>query len=406
MNPLKIVMCAEGAQYEMGGVGLVAVPPMAQALAALGHCVVLDIFGPVIPGAEEFVTSDASRAFAQNLVAFSYPARGRYAFAPRAVSSVKAHIARADFVMLHSLYSFAVLIGYGAARWHRKKYGLRPHGVLAPFQRTVSAGRKKLYNLLAANQILNHSSIIFYTAVGEREEAAPLNIAAPSVIIPHGIALEPFAHLPPRGAFRQKYLNGFTGPLLLYLGRLNAKKGLDLLIQAMQQVHARLPDARLALVGAGDPPEFAAQVQAWIREANVQDVVVMPGLLIGDEKMCALADADVFVLPSYAENFSFALFEAMAARVPVVISDTLNFAPMVERAGAGRVVPRESAALANAIMELLGAPDTRQAMAARGAQLAAQYSWSAVGKQLERAILAVLQNEPLPRDLVLGTAPL
>jgi len=404
MNPLKIVMCAEGARAEMGGVGLVAVPPMARALAARGHSVVLEIFGPVIPGAEDFVTTDASRAFEQNLVAFTYPARGRYAFAPRAVPSVHAHIARADFVMLHSLYSFAVLTGYGAARWHRKKYGLWLHGVLTPFQRTISAGRKKLYNQLAANGILNHAAVIFYNAVGERAETAPLRIAAPSVIIPHGIDLEPFAHLPPRGAFRRKYLNAFAGPLLLYLGRLNAKKGLDLLAQAMRQVHAKMPAVRLALVGAGDPPEFAAQVQTWIREANVQDVVVLPGLLVGQEKLQALADADVFVMPSHAENFSFAMFEAMAARVPVVISDTLNFAPMVERAGAGRVVPREGSAFARAIMELLDAPETRQAMAARGAQLAAQYSWSAVGKQMERAILAVVQNEPLPRDLVLGTA--
>ena len=214
--------------------------------------------------------------------------------------------------------------------------------------------------------------------------------------------MEPFARLPARGAFRAKYLNGFKGALLLYLGRLNAKKGLDVLLNAMQQVHAKMPDARLAIVGAGDPPEFAAQVQAWVQADGLAQNVVMPGLLMGAEKLQAFADADIFVLPSHAENFSFAMFEAMAARLPVVISDTLNFAPEIARMGAGRVVAREPRAFAEALMQLLAAPDTRHAMGEQGAQLAARYSWSAVGKQMERALEAVIRNEPLPRDLILG----
>ncbi len=401
---MNIVMCSEGARLEMGGVGLVAVPPIARALAALGHRVVLELFGPNIPGAEDFLTTDAARAFREPLVAITYPARGRYAFAPRALPVVQSHIARADFVMLHSLYSFAVLSGYLSARWHRKKYGIWPHGVLAPFQRTVNAEQKKLYNLFAADGILNQAAVIFYNAVGEREEAASLNLRAPSVIIPHGLDLEPFRQMPPRGAFRAKFFNGFDGTLLVYLGRLNAKKGLDLLIQAMQHVHAKIPNARLAIVGAGDPPEFTAQVQTWIRDANLQDTIVLTGLLMGAEKMSALADADIFVLPSYAENFSFAMFEAMAAHLPVIISDTLNFAPEVQRVGAGRVVPRDAVLFANAMCELAASLETRRALGAQGARLAARYSWNAVGKQMERAIAALVQNEPLPRDLVLGQA--
>lgn len=402
IQPLKIVLCAEGARVEMGGLGLVAVPHIARALAALGHKVVLEIFGPVIPGAEDFVTADHASAFQKDLVGFTYPARWRYEFAPRAVMPVQAHIARADFVMLHSLYSFAVLTGSLAARWHHKKYGLWPHGVLAPFQRTVSAGRKDVYNRLAANPILEHASVIFFNAVGEREETQALHLSAPSVIIPHGIDLGPFTHMPPRGLFRQRYLNGFDGALVLFLGRLNAKKGLDLLIQAMKTVHARFPEARLAIVGSGDPPEFTGQVATWIRNAQLQQVIVTPGLLMGNDKLGALADADVFVMPSHAENFSFALFEAMAARLPVVISDTLNFAPQVESMGAGRVVARDATAFAEALVELCAAPDKRHDMGARGAQLAARYSWNSVGSQMDRTIRAIVQNEPLPNDLVLG----
>ncbi len=399
---MNIVLCSEGAWLKSGGMGLVAVPDIARALAELGHRVVLETFGPPIPGSESFLASDPARAFQDTLVAIRYPASGRYSFSRTGFQHVMEHAARADFVMLHSLYSFAVLSGYFAARRHGKKYGLWPHGVLAPFQRTVSAKKKAVYDRLLARRILEQAAVLFYNAVGERDEAAPLHLTAPSVIIPHGIEVEPFAHMPPRGAFRAKYLNGFDGALLLYLGRLNAKKGLDVLIHAMRRVAARAPDTRLAIVGAGDPPEYANQVRSWIRENGLEDFTVMSGLLLGRDKLQALADADVFVLPSHAENFSFAMFEAMAARIPVVISDTLNLAPEVERCGAGCVVAREPAAFANAILALLASPETRRTMGEQGAQLAARYSWSAVGKEMERTILALVQNQPLPRDLMMG----
>lgn len=402
-DALNILLCAEGARADAGGLGLVAVPHIARALAARGHHIVLDIFGPAIPGAEDFVMADAARAFRENSVAYAYPARGRYAFSHLGYLNVQEHAARADFVMLHSLYSFAVLSGYNGARRYKKKYGVWPHGVLAPFQRSVGQRKKKFYDVVFANRILQNASVLFYNAVGERDEAAPLQLRAPSVIIPHGIDLEPFAQLPARGAFREKYLGGFDGPLALYVGRLNAKKGLDLLIAALRQARVKHPALRLAIVGAGDPPEFAAQVQTWVRDANLQTAVVLPGLLMGDEKLRAFADADIFVLPSVAENFSFALFEAMGSRLPVVISETLNFAPQVARAQAGRVVAREASAFADALCELAAAPALRRDMGERGAQLAARYSWRTVGEQMERAIRALVADEPLPRDLVLGT---
>lgn len=401
---MNLVLMAEGARIEMGGVGLVAVPPIGQALARLGHRVTVEIFGPVIPGAEEFATTNPDAAFQENLAAILYPARGRYALSLAAVPHVWKHVRRADFVMLHSLYSFAVLTGYCAARVQGKKYGLWPHGVLAPFQRTVSPGRKALYDRFLTNRILNQASVIFYNALGERAEAASLQLQAPSVIIPHGIDTEPFAHLPARGAFRLKYFPGFEGPLVLYLGRLNAKKGLEILVQTMQQLRVKLPTARLAIVGAGDPPEFAVQLAGRIRDAGLTDCIAMPGLLMGDAKLAALADADIFVLPSRQENFSFAMFEAMASKIPVVVSDTLNFAPEVERFRAGLVVARNADAFADALVELSASRAMRQQLGEGGARLAERYTWSAVGKQMERVIEAIVSNQALPRDLVLGQA--
>jgi glycosyltransferase involved in cell wall biosynthesis len=251
------------------------------------------------------------------------------------------------------LYTFPALAGYWLARLYRKPFGLWPHGVLAPFQRTVSRYKKAVYNLLAARQILEKVNVLFYSTHGEREEARSLRLKTPSVIVPHGIDTTEYRQLPLRGLFRRQYLDGDIGPLILYLGRINAKKGLDLLVEAMRIIVARLPEVWLAIVGGGDPPSFMDQVKNWIKSRGLEQHVVMTDFLPNSVKLTAFADADVFVLPSQAENFGFAMLEAMASRVPVVITDTLNYADEVRRHKAGLVVRHDPQEFATAILGLL-----------------------------------------------------
>jgi glycosyltransferase involved in cell wall biosynthesis len=116
--------------------------------------------------------------------------------------------------------------------------------------------------------------------------------------------VEEYTQLPARGGFRTKFLRGFQGPLVLFLSRLNAKKGLDILAQAFAMVLEQMPEARLAIVGSGDPPRFESQVKGWLRECRINGQAITPGLLIGQEKLQAFADADVFVLPWQAVSRS------------------------------------------------------------------------------------------------------
>jgi len=136
-----------------------------------------------------------------------------------------------------------------------------------------------------------------------------------------------------------------------------------------------------------------------MQESGVDNRAVMPGLLIGQEKLQAFADADVFVLPSHAENFGFAVFEAMASRVPVVVSDTLNYAEEIRCYEAGLVVRREPQEFAAAILKLLSDPGLRRRMGQNGLRMAQAYSWESCGEKVERATQCILQNQPLPADL-------
>jgi glycosyltransferase involved in cell wall biosynthesis len=394
---------AEGASVRKGGVGLVGVPWIAKSLADRGHQVVLNVGGRVSPGAERFVCTDLERAIRQASGAgtfgvVTYPAYGSWAWAPRMIWRLRTHVREADFITLHSLYSFPVLAGYLLARSCGKPYGLWPHGVLAPFQRRIGAAKKRAYGLAVGGRILDHASVLFYSSPAEREEAADLGLRNPSAVLPHGFDVREYSCLPPRGLFRDRYLQGRAGPLIVFLSRLNAKKGLHLLVQAFRMVSREMPSALLAIVGAGDPPPFEGQVKRWVTECGVANQAVMPGLLTGEEKLTALADADVFVLPSQTENFGFAIFEAMASSVAVVVSEGVHYADEIHRHEAGLVVPCEAETFATAILKLARSPVLRKEMGENGKRLAQKYSWEKSAEQYEQCICSVLQGDPGVRE--------
>jgi len=399
---VKIVGFAEGARGDSPGI--VSIPTILNSTAACGHSVVLVMGGPVIPGKEKFVVPDAKSALMRKegsgtFGIVSIKSWSRWRFCPAILWRFNGLVRKADFITLHSLYSFPVLAGYLLARLHRKPYGIWPHGVLAPFQRQISVRKKSLYNALFANRILRNAAVIFYSAEGEREEAAPLGFRTPSVIVPDGFNADEFASLPPRGRFRKRFLNEHTGPMVLFLARLHAKKGLDLLIKAMQRVIAERPDTRLAIVGPWDPQSFRKEVLQWIKESGIESQTVLPGVAGPQMRLEAFTDTDVYVLPSHAENFGFSVFEAMACGVPVVVSETLNYAAQLSRSGAGLALPRSVDEFSSAIINLIDSKEIRREMGVCGRLFVRQYSLEETGAKVARTVESIVQRRPLPADL-------
>lgn len=400
---MRVLGFCEGARADSGGIGLIGVPLIHEALANRGHRDVLAVGGRPMPSATRMLTRriddvlELPDGAAAGVVPF--PALGRWCFSPALYQAAVAAAARVDFITLHSVFSFPVLAGYLVARRFKTPFGLWPHGVFAPVQREVGKNKKAIYSSVLARRILDGASVLFYSAEGERNEAAPLGLTTPSVVVPHGIDSAEFEKLPERGAFRQKYLAGHQGPLVLYLGRLNVKKGIDMLVQAMARVVRKHPEARLVIAGGGHPTSFVGRVEDWVARAGIQDAVVITGALDEREKLAAFADCDVFVLPSVSENFGFAMFEAMACGRAVVCSDSLNYASEVSRFDAGIVAERTPTAFAEAIALLLRDPDRRTRLGRNGQRLAARYSWENCGRLIETAVQCILAKQPFPSEL-------
>jgi len=156
--------------------------------------------------------------------------------------------------------------------------------------------------------------------------------------------------------------------VILFLGRINWKKGLDILVKAYALLAQRRDDVHLLIVG-DDQRSYAEKVRRWIADYGIPDRVTFTGMLTGREKLEAYAGSDLFTLPSYSENFGMAVLEAMACRLPVVISDQVGVSKEVSEAKAGLIVDTDAKQLAEGMEHLLDNPHIRKKMGENGRQL-------------------------------------
>lgn len=188
-----------------------------------------------------------------------------------------------------------------------------------------------------------------------------------------------------------------SGKRLLFVGRLAAIKGVRLLIDAVAELATRHPELKLTLVGDGAE---RAGLEAHARARGLGDRVRFTGYLGQSGVADELRQADVFVLPSFAEGVPVVLMEAMAARLPVIASRVAGVPELVEDGVAGFVIPPgDPASLTDRIDRLLGDAEMRARMGAAGrARVAAGYDARAEAAWLARLFDGSLAGE-MPEGL-------
>ena len=191
-----------------------------------------------------------------------------------------------------------------------------------------------------------------------------------------------YADLPAAGEFFAKHPNLAGTKPVLFLSRLNFKKGLDVLIPAFRKALDADPALRLVIAGPDDG--YEATARALVAEHNLDDATTWLGMLSGRDKLAAFVDCALFALPSWSENFGIAIVEAMACGASVVISDRVNIWREIEGAGAGLVSPPDVDAVAAHILLLANDPARAKRMGAAGRKLATErYDWAKIGARLE-----------------------
>ncbi len=210
-------------------------------------------------------------------------------------------------------------------------------------------------------------------------------------IIPNGIDLAHFsADVPPI----EKYNDGKTN--ILFVGRMEKRKGLQYLLAAYSRLKWEFPQVRLLVVGPG---KLDAASERLLGERALEDVEFLGQVSYADLPRY-YRTADIFCSPATgAESFGIVLLEAMAAGKPVIASDIPGYAAVLEDGVRGMLVePKDETALANALVELIGRPDVRRDLGQKGRVYAQAFTWDRVAKQVMEYYERLLEErDPLRR---------
>jgi glycosyltransferase involved in cell wall biosynthesis len=313
------------------------------------------------------------------------------------------HVKEYDLLHIHALFSYAAAPAVYWAKRYSVPYIIRPLGVLNRWG-MMNRRRylKKLSYSLIEKHILEGAAAIHYTSDQERLEAKKLGIAQRSVIIPNPAEIASCFRNSSYGNFRTRYPQLADRFIILFLSRLDPIKGLDILLPAFARVRTKHASATLVLAGNGEPG-FTENLRHEAARQGLASDILWAGFLTGEQKWAALADADLFVLPSYSENFGVSVVEAMAAKLPVVVSDQVAIHREISDAQAGLVVRCGTDELTDALIKLIADDNLRKQMGLNGRLLAqTKFSSEAATKNLLALYREVCKPAVRPMELAVS----
>ncbi len=258
-----------------------------------------------------------------------------------------------DLVHVHAVFSFPSVAAAWAARRAGIPYVVRPLGVLNYYGMTKRRSvLKRISVATIEGPILRDAAAVHFTSQQEQKEAEALNWPFRSVIIPHG--LEPIES-PTNELFLSLHPMIRDRRRILFLSRLDRKKNVECLLEAFARVRNECADLILIICGDGKA-EYIAHLRNLAQTLGLSDAVLWAGNVEGKVKQSALASAELFILPSFSENFGIAAAEALFAGLPCVLSKGVAIAAEVACAGAGVAVEPTPEAVAESIRFFVNDP--------------------------------------------------
>ncbi|MCE7039494.1 glycosyltransferase [Dyadobacter sp. CY312] len=322
-----------------------------------GHQV--DILSPMTPGEKSYPVPEGATLIE---CARTTPISNYYReFSIEMYQYLKANIDKYDVIHMHGIWHFGSLAPFLLP--NKAVLVVTIHGLLDHWAVAHSKWKKQIVTLLYQKRLLGKADLIQINNTDEEQDVIrylgyrPKNM----VIVPNGMKVAEYSSLPAKGIFRSKHNISPTQKVVLFMGRLNIKKGLDLLLPGFLKVHQSVPDAMLILAGPDDG--YQKETEDFIRNNNLAGKVKLVGMLTDTDKKEALSDADLFVLPSYSEGFSIAVLEAMTSRVPALVSDRVGFGDYIKKYNAAYLTPLNADGVAEGLLKILQDSDYAQTIA-------------------------------------------
>jgi glycosyltransferase involved in cell wall biosynthesis len=284
-----------------------------------------------------------------------------YGYAPGMVKWLRANASRFDMVIQHGLWNYTAFATWSALRNSKTPYFVFTHGMLDPWFRETYPFKhlvKQVFWWFSEGRLLRDARAVLFTSEEERllarREFWPW--LARESVVGYGtadVAGDKDAHI---AAFRASLPALGERSFLLFLSRIDPKKGCDILIRAFVGIASLYPDLDLVMAG---PDQYGWQrdLEDMVRSAGIADRVHWTGMIKGDAKWGAYRAAEAFVLPSHSENFGIVVAEALACGLPVLITKKVNIWREVETDGGGLVSRDDVEDFGRILHEFLAMPD-------------------------------------------------
>ena len=305
------------------------------------------------------------------------------------------HVMSADIVHFHGARSFENLVGGRIVMGMRKPYVVQPHGSMSPsLSKTLL---KNLYDKGFGRRHFRNSSAMIATSTSERKSLELFEIPPDKIaLIPNGVDRSYWAMSDAQEPnFRTEYSIAEDAPLVLFVGRLDFTKGLNNLVRAFAESAARIPSARLVLIGQDFGSETV--VRNISRALGVEKRINILGALRRDDIRRAFQTATVTVLPSKSESFGLAALEAAAAGCPVIVSNSIGVAPYFEAID-GMVIEPDKSALVEMLDMILSDERFRKLEQSKLDLMRwSDFAWPTIASSLVHLYAEILSRQDTPQ---------
>ena len=362
---------------------IVSVHGLCRALAARGHDV--HVYTTSVDGPTDSPVRHGEPVDVEGVKVWYFQSSTfrRLYYAPALAGALRQSVGEFAVVHTHAIYLWPLWTAAREAGRAGVPYVVSPRGMLEKdlIERKSAIWKAALIGFVEKRS-LEGAAAIHVTSGREADEAAAFGFSLCRVSeIPNGVDLDRAAATVSPAMSRVID----QGPYVLFLGRINWKKGIDRLIESMSYA----PGIRVVIAG-NDEEGYTPELESLAARRALRERVIFAGPVYGGDKAALIAHARALVLPSYSENFGNVVLEAMAAARPVVVSAEVGVADLVRSNGCGVVIDGGAEQLGRAIAHVAADLNAADEMGRRGRIVAARYSWDSVAARVEQEYRALL----------------
>lgn len=305
-----------------------------------------------------------------------------------AVFKIRKDIKNYDIIHIHEHRQTLAIITTYYARKYNIPYVVQAHGSVLPFFQKEKL--KEIYDKFWGFKTLRCANKVFALTETEKKQYLTMGVQEDNIeIVPLGINLEEYdLENYPYGIMRKKYNIPDNDIVLLFLGRIHEIKGLDLLIDSFNELKKDEYNVKLIIVGPDDG--FESIIKQKVNDYNLSNDVIFTGPLYSEDKINALIDCDIFIMPSQYESFTTSGLEAMACGKPLILTKNNHIHDWVEN-NVGLTCEYDKDELKNSMIKLINDAQLREKFGEFGKTLVkSEYNWDKISNKILEIYKSIL----------------